>query len=206
VRVERLAQEFDLKLDVCAFDLRPGLPPQGLARAEAYRGRSYPPGYFEHLRQTAAEAGIDMKRPDIVANTRKAHEATEFARDGGRLAAFHRAVFRAYWEDGENISDVDLLCRLAGVCGLDGEELRRALADGRYGPRVDEQMRWSRAAGVGGIPTFIFNERFAVVGAQEYDVFADVAGRIVKGDVTRKPAEEARLKPGLRNGPTVRRA
>jgi len=190
VRVERLRQEFDLEFDICAFDLRPGLPPAGLPREEAYRGRSYPPGYFDQLRQTAEEAGIDMKRPDVVANTRKAHEATEFARDGDRLMEFHRAVFRAYWEEGENISDGDVLCRLAGECGLDGEELRRALADGRYAPRVDEQMRWSRAAGVGGIPTFIFDDRFAVVGAQEYDLFADVAARIVKGEVTRKPAEE----------------
>ncbi len=183
MRAERLAQEFELEFDVCAFDLRPGLPPAGLPREEVYRGRSYPPGYFEHLRQTAAEAGIEMKRPEIVANTRKAHEATEFARDGGRLLEFHRAVFRAYWEGGENISDIDVLCRLAGECGLDGDELRRALADGRYGGRIDEQMRWSRAAGIGGIPTFIFNERFAVVGAQEYDVFADVAARIVSGAI-----------------------
>jgi predicted DsbA family dithiol-disulfide isomerase len=116
-----------------------------------------------------------------VANTLKAHEATEFAREGGRLPQFHRAVFAAYWERGENIGETDVLCRLADGCGLDADGLRQALADGRYRQRVEEQMAWGRAAGLGGVPTVIFNEKFAVVGAQDYEVFADVAQRIAGG-------------------------
>ncbi len=193
MRAEQLGREFDIEFDACAYDLRPGLPPQGLPRDQAYPGRRYPPGYLEHLRNTAAEAGIQMQRPDVVANTRKAHEATEFARDAGRLLEFQRAVFHAYWEEGQNISEVDVLCRLAAACGLDAGELRRALADGRYAARIDEQIAWSRAAAINGVPTFIFsaqggsasggNDSFAVVGAQDYDVFRDIAGRIRRGEI-----------------------
>jgi len=193
VRAERLQQEFPLEIEACAFDLRPGLPPQGLPRQQAYPGRSYPQGYVDHLRQTAAEAGIQMGRPQIVANTRKAHEATEFAAEHGHLEQFLRAVFHAYWEDDENISDQDVLCRLAAGCGLDAEALRRALDEGRYAARVEQQMAWARAAGVNGVPTFIFsavggsasggNDKFAVVGAQDYDVFRDVASRILRGEI-----------------------
>lgn len=122
-----------------------------------------------------------MISPPLVANTFKAHEATEFAKEGGRLMEFHRAVFSAYWERGENIGDVEVLCRVASECGLDTEALRAALADGRYAKRVEEQMDWARTAGVGGVPTFVFNEKFALVGAQEYEVFADVARRIQSG-------------------------
>ena len=170
-------------MEACAFDLRPGLPPQGLPRDQAYPGRSYPQGYVDHLRQTAAEAGIQMGRPQIVANTRKAHEATEFAAEQGSLQEFQRAVFRAYWEEGDNISDVDVLCHLAADCGLDAGALRQALDDGRYAARVEEQMAWARAVSVSGVPTFIFNDKFAVVGAQDYDVFRDVASRIVRGEI-----------------------
>src|SRR6266852_5918775 len=104
--------EFDVEFDVCAFDLKPGLPPEGLARERVYAGRVYPPGYLDNMRQTARDAGIDMKRPPIIANTRKAHEATEFAREAGKLLAFHQAVFKSYWVDEENIGDVDVLCRI----------------------------------------------------------------------------------------------
>jgi len=183
VRVERLCREFDVELDVWAYNLRPGIPPEGLPRDEVYKDRQYPSGYVERLRRTAKESGIEMITPPVVANTFKAHEATEFAKEGGRLAEFHRAVFAACWERGENIGDADVLCRLAAECGLDADGLREALAAGRYRGRVEEQMAWARDAGLGGVPTTIFNEKFAIVGAQDYEVFADVARRIQRGDL-----------------------
>ncbi|MDO8616943.1 MAG: DsbA family protein [Dehalococcoidia bacterium] len=181
VRVERLREEFDVEFDVCAFALRPGLPPEGMPREQAYAGRTYPAGYVENMRQLARDCGIDMKRPEIIANTFKAHEATEFAREAGGLPQFHRAVFHAYWEEERNIGDSDVLCEIATGCGLDAEALRRALADGRHAAAVQEQMDWSRAAGVTGVPTVIFQEQFAVVGAQDYAVFRDVAARVASG-------------------------
>ncbi len=174
-------QEFALEFDVCAFDLRPGIPPQGMSREQASRGRVYPPGYLDYLRQTARDSGMEMKRPPLIPNTRKAHEATEFAKEAGQLLPFHRAVFRAYWVDEENIGDVEVLRRIGIECGLDGKPLAAALDEGRYASEVEEQIAWTRAAGIIGVPTFIFDERFALVGAQDYEVFRDVARRIAEG-------------------------
>jgi predicted DsbA family dithiol-disulfide isomerase len=180
-RLEKLRDEFDIELGVGAFELRPGIPPEGMSREEVSRGRVYPPGYLENLRATAAEAGIEMKRPALVPNTRKAHEATEFAKEHGRLWEIHRALFHAYFEEERNIGDVDVLCDVVASIGLDADELRRALTDGRYAAEVEEQLAWARAAGVTGVPTVIFDEKFAVVGAQEYAVFRDVASRVAAG-------------------------
>jgi len=121
-----------------------------------------------------------MKRPALIPNTHKAHEATEFAKDSGRLLPFHRAVFGAYWEREENIGDIDVLCRVGEECGIDAGGLREALVDGRHALRVDEEMAWARTAGITGVPTFIFDERFALVGAQDYEVFRDVARRVIR--------------------------
>ena len=172
--------EFAVELDVNAFDLRPAVPPEGMTREQANAGRTYPPGYVDNLLQTARDSGIDMKRPPLIPNTRKAHEATEFAKDAGRLLPFHRAVFRAYWEREENIGDIDILCHVGEECGIDAGGLREALRDGRYASRVEEQIAWARAAGITGVPTFIFDERFALVGAQDYEVFRDVAKRVIR--------------------------
>ena len=181
MRAERLTSEFDVDFDVCAFDLTPGIPLEGLSREQVYAGRVYPSGYVDNMIQTARDAGIDMKRPSLIPNTRKAHEATEFAKDAGRLLAFHRAVFQAYWEREENIGDVEVLCRIGEASGLGANALREALNDGRYAAEVEEQIAWTRAAGITGVPTFIFEEKFALVGAQDYDVFRDVAQRVVQG-------------------------
>ena len=182
--------EFDVDFDVCAFDLKPGIPPEGLSREQAYAGRVYPSGYIDSMIQTARDAGIDMKRPPIIPNTRKAHEATEFARDAGRLLPFHRAVFTAYWEREENIGDVGVLCRIGADAGLDPDALREALSDGRYTTEVEEQIGWTRAAGITGVPTFIFEEKFALVGAQEYGVFRDVAKRVIRKREQNTSSEE----------------
>ena len=171
--------EFAVEFDVSAYELRPGLPPEGLPRDQLQAKRVYPPGYLDNMRQTAREAGIDMKRPPLVPNTRKAHEATEFAKEAGRLLPFHRALFQAYFRDEQNIGDVEVLCRSGTECGLDAAGLRGALDDGRFAAEVEEQIEWSRAVGITGVPTFIFDEKFSLVGAQDYEVFRDVAHRIV---------------------------
>jgi predicted DsbA family dithiol-disulfide isomerase len=179
VRVERLAEDFELEFDPCAFDLKPGIPPEGLSREQVYAGRVYPEGYIDNMRQMAADSGIEMKRPPLIPNTRKAHEATEFAREYGDALAFHRAVFHAYWTEERNIGDVEVLCDVATATGMDPSALREALADGRYAPAVEGQMTWSRAVGVTGVPTVIFDDRFAIVGAQEYETFRDVGRRVI---------------------------
>ena len=173
-------EEYEVEFDAWAYDLRPGIPPGGMPREQATAGRTYPPGYVDNLLQTARDSGIDMKRPALIPNTRKAHEATEFAKDAGRLLPFHRAVFRAYWEREQNIRDIDILCRIGEECGIDADSLREALGDGRYASRVEEQIAWARAAGITGVPTFIFDERFALVGAQDSEVFRDVAKRVIR--------------------------
>ena len=178
MRVERLLHEFGVDFDVCAFDLKPGIPPEGLPRQQVYAGRTYPSGYLDNMRQMAADSGIEMKRPPLIPNTRKPHEATEFARDNGRLLEFHCAVFKAYWADEENIGDPAVLCRIAADCGMNGGALEAALGDGRYAGRIEEQMAWSRDVGITGVPTVIFDGRIAVVGAQDYETFRDVARRV----------------------------
>ena len=180
MRAERLAEKYAVEFDAWAYDLRPGIPPEGLPREEASKGRTYPPGYVDNMIATARDAGIDMKRPPLIPNTRKAHEATEYAKEHGKLLDFHRAVFKAYFEDEENIGDTEVLARIARDAGLDEAGLREALADGRYDAAVAEQMEWARQAGITGVPTTIVNDRFAIVGAQDYELYRDVARRTLQ--------------------------
>ncbi len=102
-------------------------------------------------------------------------QAAEYVADHGLPAdAFHRAVFEAYFEDLEDIGDVDTLVRIAESAGIPGEGLRPALEDGVYRERVEEAVEGARLAGVRSVPTFIFDETYAIVGAQEYETFQAV--------------------------------
>lgn len=180
-RLERLRDEYDIDFDVNAYELRPGIPPEGISREEASKGRVYPPGYIDNLIATARDAGIDMKRPPLIPNTHKAHETTRFAKEHGRVWEIERALFHAYFEEERNIGDIDVLCDVGASVGLDAAELRQALEDDRYVETVEQELAWARAVNVTGVPTVIFNEQFAVVGAQDEAVFRDVATRVAAG-------------------------
>jgi predicted DsbA family dithiol-disulfide isomerase len=87
-------------------------------------------------------------------------------------------MFRAYFEDLENISDLDTVVRIGTESGLDAASLRAALEEGRYRDRVDEGLTWSRSIGVTAIPTFVFNGRYGMVGAQELEMFRTMMAKI----------------------------
>lgn len=126
--------------------------------------------------------GITFSRGRVWSSySHLALEAAEFANqtaDFDTVWNFHKRIFKAYFTDLENIGDIDLLVRLAHEMGLDGEELRRALDDRRYEKEVDDGINWSRGIGVTAIPTFVFNERMGMVGAQELPAFREMMRRI----------------------------
>ena len=94
------------------------------------------------------------------------------------MIEFHRALFKAHFTDQENLMEADVLVRAAEACGLDGEALRGGLAEGTYREEVDRGIEHSYAIGVSGIPTFILNDQYAVVGAQTYEVFERVMAQL----------------------------
>ena len=127
--------------------------------------------------QAASEAGLLMKRPAITPNTRLSFEASEFAKEKGLFEEFHRACYRAFWEDGVNVGQVAVLKELGEQVGLDAQEMQERLDSGYYTAQVEAQHEEARVIGVQGIPSFIMG-RYFFSGAQPYDLFKDVAERV----------------------------
>jgi predicted DsbA family dithiol-disulfide isomerase len=131
--------------------------------------------------------GIKFTRGrQVTSYSHLALQAAEFAFQYSREPwGFHRRLFKAYFEDLENLGDIDVLVRLGEECGVHGPSLREALTERRYQAQVDEGIAWSRAIGVTAIPTFVFNERLGMVGAQELPAFREMMQRV--GNEPRKP-------------------
>jgi len=188
VRVEQLQEEFPLDVEWHPFELRPGTSAEGIPMERVLGRGRYTSEYLARLGDEATRAGIHMKPRALLPNSRPALEAAEFAREAGRFEPLHRALFRAYFEQGEDIGDERVLARLAGACGLDPDGLASALSERRYEKQVDEKVRWAYQQNLGGVPAFIFyppgspreGDGFVLVGAQDYDVFKDIAARILR--------------------------
>lgn len=132
--------------------------------------------------------GITFSRGrTLTSNSHLALEAAEFAADHEGGFAFHRAMFKAYFDELEDIGKVDTVVRVAESVGLDGTELRAALESGEYRQAVDDGIRWSRQIGVTGVPTFVFDEQYGVVGAQDHEVFVSMLSRLGREPISSKP-------------------
>jgi predicted DsbA family dithiol-disulfide isomerase len=149
------------------LEIHPETPPAGRPRGEALSGPRFEAARA-HLARMAAEEGIEgFGSPDLIANSRLALQAAEYAQDvePARFDAFSRALFHAYFVDGENIGDRVVLRRLAGEAGLDVAGLDAALDEGRYLPALEESQAEAHEYGINGTPSFIVG-RYLVVGAQ----------------------------------------
>ncbi len=124
---------------------------------------------LDRLKQAADDAGLPIRERTRVYNSRRATELGKWAEEKGRGEKFHDAVFRAYFAEGRNISDVEVLKEICSDLDLDPDEAERVLAEGTYREAVDEDWDYARRLGVTAVPTFLAAGR-AVVGAQPYEV------------------------------------
>ena len=180
-----MEREYHLTVEWKAFDLRPGIPQEGTPRTDRPGENKIGRPVDGALGETAREAGLVMNRAGLVPFTRPAMEAGEYAKSQERFDQFHKAAFKAYWEEGENLGDLGVLQRVAERVSLDPEGLARALRDHQYTGVVEEQVEFARKIGISGIPAFIV-DRYLVVGAQPYDFFKMVVDRVLQERETDK--------------------
>jgi predicted DsbA family dithiol-disulfide isomerase len=177
--VEKLQAEYEVEVDWRPFYLYWDTPPEGRELPERVL-KARAAGSEERLKQLAASYGMPFVSTQRIHNTRLAHEATEYARDHGRVAEFHRIVFRKVYADGLDISQWDVLRAAAEEAGLEPDEMQRAVQAGKYTANVEEQVQQAYRIGVSGVPTYVINDRYAIVGAQPYEAFKGALERILK--------------------------
>jgi predicted DsbA family dithiol-disulfide isomerase len=128
----------------------------------------------EGLKQTANQLGLPFGPRTKTYNSRLAQELGLWAESLDRGSEFHRAAFQAYFVDGLNLAQPDVLLALARQAGLSAQEAEQVLLDRSYAPAVDEDWNAARQLGVRAVPTFIMGER-ALVGARSYQELSDLA-------------------------------
>lgn len=159
-----------------AFELHPEVPPEGM-ELPAYL-RNNIEEMRRRLKQMANEVGLEMVVMDRMINSRRALEAAEYAREQGLHDPFHRLVFHKFYGEGQDMSDWTVLRAAAEEVGLNPEEMQRQVEAGRYRDPVDQQFAEARRRGVTGVPAYIFDDKYAVIGAQPYGVFQQVMARL----------------------------
>ena len=144
-----------------SFELRPEpiptLDPDGEYLVSAWKNHVYP---------LAAKMELNLHRPPIQPRSRLAHEAAKWAESLGRFEEYNVALFRAFFEHGKDIGDIEVLKRLASDLKLDAKALQISLNNGDYTAGVLADKLEARKIGVRAVPAFTANGKLLAAGVQ----------------------------------------
>jgi 2-hydroxychromene-2-carboxylate isomerase len=112
--------------------------------------------YKQDLQDWAELYGIVIRyHPDYPLRPARALRAALLAEELGAASGFALAVFRAYWSESRDISDIGVLSEIGAACGLDGASLAAAATDAGYGGRLEANTREAIGRGIFGVPSMI---------------------------------------------------
>ena len=168
------------------YEIHAEVPPEGMPVEDLPYSAAQWAKMQEALRQSASEEGLEVGKRPKVSNTHRALMAGEYARveESERFPAFHEALFKAYFAQGHALGDPAVVEDVARACGLDVARMTKALDGGEYEGAIAATTDMARQLGITGTPTFVFDRRFATVGAQSVEVLLQAI------DAALNPTEE----------------
>jgi predicted DsbA family dithiol-disulfide isomerase len=183
----RLGPDVEAELHFQPFELNPQMPPEGedmlehITRkygASADIGRSQ-----EALRARGESLGFqfDFQRRGRIYNTFDAHRLLHWAGLEGRQQALKNALFKAYFTEGRDPSNHDVLVSVAASVGLDPERARRILSSDEFAQAVREREQYYTGLGVHAVPSVIINDRHLIQGGQPPEVFEQALRKLALG-------------------------
>ncbi len=130
---------------------------------------------FNHVANAAQQAGLQFNmHSQILANSFRGHLLIQLAQKNGLGNQAEEALFKAYFTDGKNIDDIQTLTAIGESISLNTKDIHEALNSDDFGLMVKQDMQMARQMGINSVPFFIFNDKYAVSGAQPASVFTEV--------------------------------
>ena len=186
--LETLKDELRAEIHVHPFELNPQMKPGGedigehLARKYGLDAAQLAQNQ-EAIRQRGAAVGFTFaaQADRRIYNTFDAHRLLHWAGELGRQLDLKRALLVAYFTEGQDVGDREVLARVAESVGLDGDAARKVLAGHRYTEEVRGDEQFYLRAGIHSVPAIIVNRQHLISGGQPPEVFVqalrDLAGR-----------------------------
>ncbi|TDL89484.1 DsbA family oxidoreductase [Meridianimarinicoccus aquatilis] len=162
------------------FQLNPDMPAEGMDRREyletKFGGRDRAVKVYSQIDDAARAIGLELNFEGIkrTPNTRNAHRLILWSEIEDKQDAVVDALFTAYFIDGRDIGDVDVLADIADASGLDAAVVRRLLSGDSDISEIVDRDATARAMGLSSVPTFIVGGQHAVPGAQPAELWLQV--------------------------------
>jgi predicted DsbA family dithiol-disulfide isomerase len=160
------------------FPLHPETPAEGISIEKLFAGRDIDlDAMYMRMKALMDEEGLPYGKRTHTYNSRLAQELGKWADTQPGGGAIHDALNRAYFVEGLNIGDVDILVEIAQSVGLPVDEAREVLEKRTFEAAIDADWAKSRQYGVTGVPTFVAGG-YGVVGAQPYETLEALLNQV----------------------------
>ena len=171
------------------FQLNPEIPQEGLPfdryLAQRFGSVARVRPVLDGLVAAGREDGIEFRfdRVALVPNTLAAHQVMQLAAEQGvDQTVLAEALMRAFFEEGADIGDINVLAGVADGSGIAAEDAVRAIEDTRSRQIVLSREARVRSSGMTGVPGYLLNRRLLVVGAQATDTLIGAFDRAMFGE------------------------
>ena len=184
--------DVDARIHWRPYQLDPTIPRSGVDR-KAYMEAKFGTGprlgqVHEQLREFGNEVGIafDFDAIEISPNTLNAHRLIRWAEQAGPeiQGKVVDALFKSYFEEGQDIGSASVLESVAAKAGMDPQIVRTLLPTDAEIAGVEAEIEHGRKIGITGVPCFIIDEKYAVMGAQTAEIMADAIRQAIEGRKT----------------------
>jgi predicted DsbA family dithiol-disulfide isomerase len=178
--------ELGIEINWRPYQLDPNVPRQGVDRREYFRAKfgdgERVKGMSDTLRQYGEDLGIAFAfdKAEMRPNTIDSHRLIRWASSVGVQDAVVEALFKAYFEEGRDIGDRAVLVEIAAACGMDGELVEDLLASDADVELVNREAGQAGQMGVQGVPAFVFEGKYLIVGAQDTDTLVRYFDKIAE--------------------------
>jgi predicted DsbA family dithiol-disulfide isomerase len=175
------------------FQLNPEMPSEGMDRkdylAAKFGGEQGAQRVYDNIRQAGESEGIEFNFSSVgrTPNTINSPRLIDRAGKDGKQDAVVEGLFQAYFLDGRDIGDIDVLVDVAVAGGLEGDVIRAYLESDEDVERIRGEDAMARRMGVQGVPCFILNRKYAISGAQDPQVFLQAIAQI-EAEMENEPA------------------
>ena len=181
----RLDGEVQADIHFRPFELNPKMVPEGQDITE-HLSEKYgsTPEQAEAARENIRQRGealgftFNMAKRGRIYNTFDAHRLLHWAEASGQQLALKKALFAAYFTNGEDPSNHEVLLRAVQVAGLDLDDAQRVLASDEYADEVREQEQFYLSQGIHSVPAVVINDQHLISGGQPPEVFEQALRQI----------------------------
>ncbi|MEL1240569.1 DsbA family oxidoreductase [Flavobacterium flavipallidum] len=129
--------------------------------------------------QNAASVGLEFHfEKAIMANSLNAHRLLHLAKKQQLGSELKELLFKAYFTDGKDVNDEETLQKLGQQAGLDSESITLALNSNAFTDEVQQDILSAQQIGIQGVPFFVFDNKYAVSGAQHTETFVKTLEKV----------------------------